>query len=300
MGVLGNHLGELFALLAATSFALANVTISLGAVRRKGDNGALLSVLMTGAVSLALWAAIGPRAIDAAAASFLPGVFWFAFSGLLTTVFGRIFLFRSIQELGIVRASAVKRLIPFFSVLLGWAILGELISSPMLAGMALIAAAFLILLRQTIAGGTTAPSLGAMLPGPASALCYAGGYLTRKIGLTLLPDAALGTLISSIAALVYYLAAAPFVVDYRRAFREAFVAVNGWQLASAVLISLGQVSIFAALSFADIARVAMIASVEVFIAMFVAVVFLKQAIPDAGVLIATALATIGVLLVAAG
>lgn len=297
--------GELLALLAAVMFALANVTISLGAVRRKGDNGALLSVMVTAAVALLIWLIVGPRAVDTTAAVLAPALLWFALSGLLATVFGRIFLFRSIRELGAVKASALKRLTPFFSVLLGWAVLGEIVTGWMVGGMALIAAAFGLLIHQTLAAiaadalrGTPA---AALLPGPASALCYAGSYVGRKFGLALIPDAPFATLVSAIAALGYYLVAAPFVPDYRRAFREAFVGVNRWQLVTAVLVSIGQVTVFAALTYTEVSRVAMIASLEIFLTTFLAVAVLKsERMPGPPTLVAALLATVGVVLVAGG
>lgn len=299
-------LGELLALVAATGFALANVTISLGAVRKKGDNGALLSVMATGVVASIAWVLLGaPLSLDQARTILAIGLAWFVLSGLLTTVFGRIFLFRSIQEVGVVRASALKRLTPFFSVILAWAILGEIVTGAMAVGMVLIAIAFTVIVRRgmnaaatSAAGGT---SMRQLVPGPISAMCYAFGYITRKFGLDHIPDATFGTLVSSIGALAYYVLAAPFVADYRRAFREAFTSVNRWQLLSAGLISVGQISQFAALQYSEISRVVMITSLETFISMFFAVVVLKtERRPDAMMMGAAALATGGVVLVSFG
>ncbi len=299
-------LGELLALTGATCFAIANVTISLGAVRKKGDNGALLSVIVTAAVSLLVWLLIGAEcALDHAPQAVLLGLAWFTASGLLTTVFGRITLFRSIQDLGVVRASALKRLVPFFSAVLAFVILGEVITGVMLGGMVLIAFGFGMLISRSFKASAATlegpPPAASFLPGTASALCYAFGYVTRKFGLGYLPDAVFGTLVSSIGALAYYVLAAPFVADYRRAFREAFSNVNRWQLISAIVISIGQISLFAALQYSEISRVVMIASLEIFISMFIAVVLLKtEAAPDRFTVGAAFLATGGVVLVALG
>jgi drug/metabolite transporter (DMT)-like permease len=148
-------LGELLALTGATCFAIANVTISLGAVRKKGDNGALLSVIVTAAVSLLVWLLVGAEgALDHAPQAVLLGLAWFTASGLLTTVFGRITLFRSIQDLGVVRASALKRLVPFFSAVLAFVILGEVITGVMLGGMVMIAFGFGMLISRSLKTST--------------------------------------------------------------------------------------------------------------------------------------------------
>src|SRR5690606_36328987 len=80
---------------------------------------------------------------------------WFALAGVLTIFIGRVFLYASIQHLGAVRASAIKRLNPFFSVLLGVVLLGDRLDGPMLAGMALISLSFAVLVLQSL---QTAPN----------------------------------------------------------------------------------------------------------------------------------------------
>src|SRR5690606_23113458 len=114
---------------------------------------------------------------------------WFALAGLLTIFFGRVFLYASIQHLGAVKASAIKRLNPFFSVLLGVLLLGEPLNPEWLTGMALICASFYVPVRQALRSGrspegrTAGPgalerlkNLG-YLYGPVSAFAYASGYV---------------------------------------------------------------------------------------------------------------------------
>ncbi|HEX2257252.1 MAG TPA: DMT family transporter, partial [Afifellaceae bacterium] len=129
-------LGEALALVSAILFALSNIFILRGSVRASGDNGALLSVLVTVLVSAALWLALGAEVPDGSGGGLVSGIAWFAMAGLLATVFGRIFLWKSIQRLGVTRASAIKRLNPFFSVVLAALVLGEVITPLMGAGMA--------------------------------------------------------------------------------------------------------------------------------------------------------------------
>jgi drug/metabolite transporter (DMT)-like permease len=70
-----------------------------------------------------------------------------------------------------VQASAVKRLNPFFSVLLGVLVLGEPFDSIMMIGMLLIFSSFGVLLKQSMAptSGSAAPTNGSATPTNGSA-----------------------------------------------------------------------------------------------------------------------------------
>ena len=299
----------MLALAGAFFFAFGNVSIFKGAVRKKGDNGVFLSVLMTGLISGLLWVITWNWAPASGAISVWTGVFWFVASGLLTTVFGRILLYKSVQALGVAKAAAVKRLNPLFSVFLAAIILGEAITGFMGIGITLIAVSFAILMRHSLlqwrarkvdATVIAAPPL-AFAYGPASALCYAFGYIARKSGLINLPDAPLGTLIGSVAALAYYGVGSIFVADYRRAMREVFTNVNRWQLIAAISVSCGQLLQFAAIQHTQVAKVAMIASLEVFISVFLSVYVMRaEKPPERMTVIAAIVATFGAIFVAIG
>jgi drug/metabolite transporter (DMT)-like permease len=136
-------------------------------------------------------------------------VLWFAGAGNLTIFIGWVFLYASVQHLGAVRASAVKRLNPLFSVMLGVLLLGESFDVAILIGMLLIGSSFAVLIRQSLkargaeqeggAGQAADPSWGVTLAnlgffyGPVSALAYAFGCVARKQGLILMPDPTFGT-----------------------------------------------------------------------------------------------------------
>lgn len=301
------YLGEALAFASAILFALSNVFILRGTVRASGDNGALLSVLVTVLVSAALWLALGASLPLAVGSVLWTGLAWFAMAGLLATVFGRIFLWKSIQSLGVTRASAIKRLNPFFSVVLAALILGEVITPLMGVGMALVAVSFGTLVRGTIwslwrgaEAGEEHTALDYMY-GPASALCYATSYIGRRFGLERIPDAVFGTLVAAVAAVGYYAIASLFVRDYRRAFREALTGANRSQLAAAVAVSFGQIANFGAIQFTAVSKVVMITSMEIFISMFLAVVVFKaERRPDPTTIFAALLAMAGVVLVALG
>lgn len=303
-------MGELLALLSACCFAASNVTITRGAGAKGQDNGAFLSILLTAAIAGTWWlAGIPGRGLPRMDSASL---LWFAGAGILTIFIGRVFLYASIQRLGAVRASAVKRLSPLFSVLLGVTLLGESFDGPMAAGMLMIAASFAVLIRQSLqaakerapeplpAGAQAPRSLRATLAnlgffyGPVSALAYACGYVARKQGLHGMPDPAFGTMLGSVVGALVFVLIAQFVDSYRRALRLTFSVFNPWLFAAGVLSSAGQLLYFAALNSSTIARCAMISSMEAFFTIFFTVAVSRSFRQLSGpVLLAAALGVAG-------
>lgn len=281
-------MGEILALVSACCFAASNITVARGASPGARDNGAFLSILITTVLAACVWIAtsIGgawPRPGHAA-------ILWFAGAGVLTMFIGRVFLFASVQHLGAVRASAVKRLNPVFSVLLAVLVLGESIDLYTAIGMLLIFASFAVLVRQSLkdaagngaAPGTAAPSWQGRLKslgffyGPVSALAYAVGYIARKQGLEITPDAAFGTMVGSLVGALVFVIAARFFDSYRQSMRAALTCFNPWLFAAGTLSSVGQLLYFAALSHTTISRVALVSSMEVFVTIFLSVILLRK------------------------
>jgi drug/metabolite transporter (DMT)-like permease len=297
-------MGELLAFLSTCFFAAANVTISRGTGPKGQENGAFLSILMTAGIAAIAWVYVlmtqGWPRIDPLALA------WFGGAGILTIFIGRVFLYASVQHLGAVRASAVKRLNPVFSVMLGVLVLGEPVSSSMTVGMLLIFASFGVLIWQAMSSSkagkadtssqswmATMANLG-FFYGPISALAYATGYVARKQGLDVMPDAAFGTMFGSVVGAVCFVLAGQFVDSYRTAVRATFTTFNSWLFAAAVLSSIGQLLYFAALTRSTISRVALIASMEVFVTMFLTVLLFRSREQLTGsVLVAAGLGVIG-------
>jgi drug/metabolite transporter (DMT)-like permease len=300
--------GELFALLSATCFASANVTIMRGAGAKGQDNGAFLSILLTAGIAAMLWLVQSLQ--QGWPAMRLEGMLWFAAAGVLTIFIGRVFFYASIQHLGAVRAAAVKRLNPLFSVMLGIGLFGESFDLATVIGMLLIAASFGVLIWQSLrdraaqaalvpssapvqSWGTSLRKLG-FLYGPVSALAYAFGYVARKYGLQMMPDAAFGTMLGSVTGALLFVLVAQFVSSYRTALRQTFTIFNPWLWAAGVFSSAGQLLYFFALSHSTISRVAMISSVEAFITIFLTVLVTRSFRQLTGpVLLAVSLGIIG-------
>jgi len=254
------------------------VTIARG-TGRGDDNGAFLSLLLTAGIAGTGWL------VEGCVRGFEPvtmvGLAWFCAAGVLTMFIGRVFLYSSVQHLGAMRASALKRFTPFFSVMLAVLILHEQLNRGAIAGMALIVASVLLLVRGAFrrdAGimSTRQPSSIGYLFGIASGFGYAGGSLLRKMGLGDAPDALLGAAVGSIVGALLFAMTAVFHSGYARALRSAFGRPNAWLVAAGVASSCGQIFTFAALNTSPVSRVALIGSMEVFITFGLGALFLRH------------------------
>ena len=273
--------GDLLTLGSSLCFAISNINVAQGN-RTPGqeDNGAFVSLILTMLIAGILWAAVGlVRGFEPVTWRALA---WFAGAGVFTAFVGRVFFYASIEKLGAMRSSTMKRLIPFFAVMLGVGVLGERLTAGMVAGMVLILASFALLVaaaRRSSARGDTQGKRGinaGYVYGPVSALGYATGYLLRKMGLAEAHDALLGAAVGCLAGIALFLATAGFSATYAKAVRATFARPNPWLIVAGVMSSFGQIFYFAALNLNPMARVALVSSVEVFITLFLGYVFLRK------------------------
>lgn len=297
-------IGQLLAVLSAVCFALANNFISR-TTHSGGDKGVMFSVVVTMALSSLLWLALeSGETVRVGRDALLAGIAWFALAGLCAMVFGRSLLYESVRRLGVARSTAVKRLNPFFSALLAALILAEPVTGIDGLGMAAIAIAFAILVRESLrrraATHEQAIRPAWYLFGVCAALAYAFAYIFRKIGLDFLPSPAFGTLVSAVAGFSSFVIMAGFSRRIRANLAGVFSYLDRWIVGSAVMVSLGQILLFAALAYEEVSTVVMIASLEVFVSLLLSVVvFRQEPVPGMAVLLSAALATLGVVLVAA-
>ena len=182
------------------------------------------------------------------------------------------------------------------------ALLGERLYLPDVLGMAAIGCAFALLIRenwverQVSVGAVPLMSYGF---GVGASLAYASAYVMRKIGLETLPSPAFGTFVSAVAGFAVFVVLAVFLPRYRSNFAQMFSNLDRFVVGAAVLVSLGQILMFAALSYAPVSTVVMIASLEIFMSMFLSVVVLRSDRRVGPLVLAAAgLATVGVVLVA--
>lgn len=268
--------GEALALLSATFFSVANLALVQGAKPGDEDNGAFVSLLITASIAGLGWAAIGAvRGFDPVTAR---GILWFAAAGVFTAFVGRVFGYASVQQLGAMRASTTKRLIPFFAVGLGVGVLGERLSPGAMAGMLLIVASFALLVWRGAgrAGQSARASRAGYAFGVASSFGYAFGALLRKLGLAEAPDAFLGTMVGTLVGVAIFLAAAAFSPRYAAAVRGTFSKPRPWLIAAGVMSTFGQIAFFSALNLSPVSQVSLLTSMEVFITIFLSVIFLRR------------------------
>ena len=306
-------MGDVFSVLAAVCWAAANVTIARGAGGKGDDNGAFLSILLTAAIAGVVWL---PGVLQQGMAGFnSAGLAWFAAAGALTIFVGRVFFHSSIQYLGAVRGSSVKRLQPLFSVGLGVSILGEPLGSVLVLGMLLIFAGFGLLVHESFTAaqksttdidtprksGLRSWASAGLVYGAVSALAYAAGNIARKHGLIHMPDPAFGTMLGSITGALLFLATAGFVESYRDAVRMTFAKFNPWLTVAGVLASAGQLLFFEAIDRSTVSRAALIVSMEVFVTIFLtAVVFRGREKLTTPALAAAALGVAGTMVILVG
>ena len=271
-------LGDLFTVASTLCFASSNVTVARGSRPGVQDNGAFISLLITLAISGGGWLVQG--AVRGFEPVTLQGLAWFAGAGVFTMFVGRVFFYAAIQRVGAMRSSTTKRLLPFFTVMLGVGVLGERMTGGMLAGMVLILASFAVLLR----GARTPPAEGqprgrinsGYVYGGISALGYAFGYLLRKLGLDVAHDAFLGAGVGCAVGIVLFAITALFNRAYASAMRSTFTRPNPWLVAAGILSSAGQIFYFLALNHSPMARVALVSSIEIFVTFFLGMVFLRR------------------------
>lgn len=293
-----------------TLFSVANVTIVRGFDGQSHSQGAFLSIVVTTVLSALLWLVIGRwhgfTAVNSTA------VTWFALAGASTMLVGRVFLYASIQNLGAVRGSAIKRLNPVFSVLLGVWLLNEPIGGAVAAGMLLIFASFGVLIRHSLRTASDehpAPeqrnSFRSLLTlgyfyGPVSALAYASGYVMRKQGLETMPDAVFGTFVGAVTGAAGFLIIALFNDRYRYDVQQTFSVFNPWLLLAGFASTFGQICYFVALKYSSVSKIALIASMEVFVTMFFSyLVFRGNIVITRDVIIAGAMGVAGTVLLIA-
>jgi len=299
-------IGQGLAVLSALSFAGSNILVSQASKAGESvDSGVAFSVVATTVLALAAWLVLEGGELPAAGPGNLQlGMIWFALAGVAALVLGRSMIYTSIQKIGVIRASAVRRLNPFFSVILAFVVLGEAINLMGIGGMLLVGLAIMaVMVRPFFLSAdrrqeSEAPPMMAYAWGIGAALAYSISYLLRKVGLIEVGAPALGTLVSSLAGLACYLVLALIVPRYWRAFAGMFSFTSPKFVVAGILVSVGQLLLFAALFYERIAIVALIASLEMFFSTFLAVLVGAEKRPDRYVVISGFVATAGVILLA--
>lgn len=295
-------LGQVLALASALSFAFANVLIARSSGRRD-SRGVVFSVLVTAVFATLVLESHDMQVV--ANATWWKGVGFYALAGVLSMVVGRSFLYTSVRRLGVVRSSTVKRMNPFFSSVLAFLILDEMITTLGAAGMAVLLFAFLLMMRESAknqrAGDDTPPPVWDYSFGVLSALAYGCAYIFRKFGIFELPYPAFGTLVSALTGLATFLLAGLFAKSLRGQLTGIFSDLDRWMIMASIAVSLGQIFFFAAIVYETVIVVVMIASLEIFIASYLSIfVFRLDRHVSQSTVFASIFAFAGVILITLG
>lgn len=316
-------MGSLFALISALGFSAANIMVRKGTTVSSKNNGAFLSMVITALLSGLIFVGIGlskgwPLVSWKA-------IVWFCLAGILTTFLGRNLLYTSIQLLGSVRASALKRLNPFFAVLFGVGLLHEPITFALILGLLLILSGLVLLIfennkKNNIKHNNEVSASSELKTEPirkpatflkiisvsyiygiASSICYAMGYVVRKVGLSETNEPFFGTLLGAGVGILVYLVFALFKEKYRISVQMSFKKFQFWLILAGTSTSLGQIFYFLALSKSEISKVALITSVEVVFTIILSAIFLKKTEDlNRNVILACILSMVGAMVLAIG
>ncbi len=178
------------------------------------------------------------------------GIAFFVASGILASTLGRLFNYTSIEKLGVPVSATIIGSSPLFSTAFAVIFIGENVALSTFLGTLLIVSGIAL----TREGGDKGPRLTSVILLPvASAAFYGASSVVRKVGLNLLPEATLGALVgasSSLLSFALYLTATGRLSDVRLS-RDSVK----YFLASGVVISLGWICMFNALSAGDVSVV---------------------------------------------
>mgnify|MGYP005994386783 CR=1 FL=1 len=287
-------LGEIFALASAFCYGFSAVAINKNAENGHSNNGAYLSILLTAVMAGALWLFFG-SALPAADRAVWTGLGFFVLAGVLANISGRVFMFKAVELVGAIEIGILRRLIPVFAATLAIIFLDERITTSVSVGFLLVflgIAAVVVGGRRTrvVTGGTggtghtgrqmmeraTDDVQKGRVLGAVSSASYGGAYVSRKFALAVVPDPLLGTLIGAITGLVCGSIIVPLSRRSRTNHLPLFQRPAPWQVVAAASVSFGQIFQFFALNHTTVTAVAIIGSVEMFIAAWLSAVLLKS------------------------
>lgn len=317
-------IGSGFALFTALAFAASNVAV------RRGVHSVRAAMLVIGFTRVAL---LLPIVVVSAMLNGWPqgsafGIWWFVAAGMGAPLIGQSALMASIARIGAPQGAAVKNAAPAVTVLLAFLLLGETMSRMGIGGMLLVFVGLSVLIaslwraEEAHRGAPDATALEAdpqagvlAFQAPSwrrrramgltfaflAAIGFGLGQLLRKVAMNHLPDAWLGALIGSLAALVSIVAMAGIGGSLRPQLAEARASANRWMIAAGVLATVGQVCFFLALNYIEVSRVALITASDVVLTTLLAAVILRDYERVTGpVIAASVLIFLGVAAVAMG
>jgi drug/metabolite transporter (DMT)-like permease len=304
-------IGALLAFLSAVGFSLTNVLIRKGGRPGDADNGTLITTI-TNVIALSMIMAVLGFVRGSPLSTWnTTGFLWFAVAGFFTTFLGRNTLFGSIRRIGSSRAAAIKNTAPVFTVVIAVLFLEEHPTALATIGIGVASLGLFLLVheafqnRQSTRGRNNdreateevfgpegliqgspvepKPTAGApsivmigILLAVFAAIFFGSGQAVRKVGIEYMPDAFFGAMIASWAALISYLATLAAQGRLGAVFRTSFESFNPYFWLAGLASTVGQLSFFAAVMFAPVSYVSVIAACETLLTIFFAVILLRR------------------------
>ena len=195
-------MGVAYALLAMLSFA-TNIVLTRYAVARLSVEAGFFIVLATNVLFPAALFAVELGVRAAPYTWHWKGAGLFAIGGVIGIFLGRRFLFDTVKLLGPARASVFHSTAPAFALIGAWLLAGELLGPYEIALMAVVWVG--LWLTQPRAGSAHAVSSQVLRKGLVAGLLTVAGFgfgnVLRGIAMRNWDEAALGTVIGSLAAL---------------------------------------------------------------------------------------------------
>lgn len=293
-------MGPLFALLAALLQAAYNLAVRKGVKTMDTGTGWVITMVVGAVASLA--SLLLPLPGRGAAIISWKAVAWFVMAGVFNTLVGRWVYFRAVKLLGPSRASSWKNATPFYTLILGFFILGERPTWWAVAGIAAVMAGLVLLSREQSQNVTEGQACGtvrmALLLGVFSGLAFSAAMICRKAGVALWPDAAVGNAIGMVAAMLIYLPFAMAQGELRNVTRAPREGVWAMVLAG-LFATMATVSTFLALRVAMAATTQVLTASEPLFTMLLSSLFMqRQERLNLGLLASAVVICVGVVMIA--
>jgi drug/metabolite transporter (DMT)-like permease len=270
-------MGVAYSLLAMLSFA-TNIVITRYAVARMPVEAGFFIVLATNVLfPAALFGAeLGIR--EAPYGWNWTGAWMFAVGGVVGTFLGRRFLFDTVRLLGPSRASVFHSTAPAFALIAAWLLAGEILGPYEVALMAVVWVGLWLTQPRTGSAHALAPHV-ARKGFAAGLLTVAGfgfGNVIRGIAMRNWEEAALGTVIASVAALACQVAVTRSWPRIAAQLRSADRATVLLYVGCGVFTSLGSIFISLAMTKIEIALAVLVVHTTPLVIFPVSVLVLKN------------------------
>jgi len=305
-------MGSLLAFISAICYAVGYLLVRTGVKPGDPDGGAFVTtvfnaVLLGGAAAIVL--------LLGAPVTFVPaGVAWFAVAGVLGPFAGRILMFAGIHRVGPARAAAVVNSAPIITVFLAVTVLGETLSPADMIAVALVVTGLVVLMAEAFQEAGARPRADRMpfpptaddpvleasvaerartaaadfrrrygtalvigiLAAAGSAVAFGFARTARRLGLEFIPEALMGAALGAMAGLLTHVVVQGAQGRLGLLVRSSIRQPRPRLWIAGTLSALGLFSFFAALTFAPLAHVAVIAASETILTLLMTSIFLRR------------------------